>query len=113
MAHNAVKFNRPGGHARVRVHESDGMMIIQVSDTGIGLTPEQLAVLGSPFEQRADALRRGQEGLGIGWAFVRHVADVHDGWTDVTSPGEAQGSRFYLALPLASTVSNRARPARH
>jgi signal transduction histidine kinase len=102
MAHNAVKFNRPGGHARVRVYESDGLMIIQVTDTGIGLTPEQLAMLGRPFEQRADALRRGQEGLGIGWAFACYVAEVHNGWTDVRSPGKGQGSTFFLALPLES-----------
>jgi signal transduction histidine kinase len=102
MAHNAVKFNRPGGQARVRAYESSGMMIIEVSDTGIGLTPERMARLGRPFEQSADTLRRGQEGLGIGWAFVSYVAEVHDGWTDARSPGQGQGSTFYLALPLAS-----------
>ena len=104
MAHNAVKFNHPGGQASVRAYESDGMLVIEVSDTGIGLTAERLAMLGRPFEQGADALRRGQEGLGIGWAFVCYVAVVHDGWTDVSSPGEGQGSTFSLALPLASKV---------
>jgi signal transduction histidine kinase len=101
MAHNAIKFNHPGGQATVRADESDGMMIIKVSDTGIGLTPERLAVLGQPFEQGADALRRGQEGLGIGWTFVCYVAEVHNGWTDVRSLGKEQGSTFSLALPLA------------
>jgi signal transduction histidine kinase len=104
MAHNAVKFNRPGGQAKVSAYESDGMLVIDVTDTGIGLTEERLALLGRSFEQSADALRRGQEGLGIGWAFVCYVAEVHHGRTDVRSPGPGRGSVFSLALPLASRV---------
>jgi signal transduction histidine kinase len=100
MAHNAVKFNVPQGQAQVRVHESSGWVVIEVADTGVGLTPERLALLGQPFEQAADTLRRGREGLGVGWAFVRYVAEVHGGWTDVESPGPDQGSTFSLALPL-------------
>jgi signal transduction histidine kinase len=102
MAHNAVKFNHPGGEAEMRAYRSDGMVHIEVSDTGIGLTAERLALLGRPFEQGADALRRGQEGLGLGWAFVCYVAEVHDGRTDVRSPGREQGSTFSLSLPLPS-----------
>ena len=99
MAHNAVKFNLPEGQVQVRASESKGWIVISVADTGIGLSPERLAVLGEPFEQSADALRRGQEGLGLGWTFVRYVAKVHSGWTDIESPGPGQGSTFSLALP--------------
>jgi len=101
MAHNAVKFNLSGGRAQVQVFESEGWVVVKVSDTGVGLTPEVLAVLGQPFEQSADALRRGREGLGIGWAFVCYVAEVHGGRTHVKSPGPDQGSTFSLALPVA------------
>ncbi len=102
MAHNSVKFNRPAGQAQVHAFESEGRVVIEVSDTGLGLTAERLAVLGQPFEQSADALRRGQEGLGIGWAFVHYVAEVHGGTTHVESPGPGQGSTFCLALPVAA-----------
>jgi signal transduction histidine kinase len=105
MAHNAVKFNRPGGKARIYVSESDDMIVIEVRDTGIGLSQERLATLGLPFEQGADTLRRGQEGLGIGWAFVCYVAEVHDGWTHVESPGTGEGSTFSLALPVRPRTS--------
>jgi len=101
MAHNAVKFNRPGGQARVQVTDHKGGITIEVTDTGVGLTPERLAMLGQPFEQDADAVRRGQEGLGVGWAFVCYVAQVHGGWTHVESPGPNQGSTFSLVLPLS------------
>jgi signal transduction histidine kinase len=100
MAHNAIKFNQPGGHAEMRAHESIGWVVIEVSDNGAGLTEERLSLLGQAFEQSADALRRGKEGLGIGWTFVCYVAEVHDGWTRVKSPGPGQGSTFSLALPM-------------
>jgi signal transduction histidine kinase len=100
MAHNAVKFNSPGGRAKVQVLAYKGSLTIEVADTGVGLTPEQLTVLGEPFAQDADALRRGQEGLGVGWAFACYVAETHGGWTHVESPGPGQGSTFSLILPL-------------
>ncbi len=99
MAHNAVKFNLPEGQAQIRADRSGDWVVIEVADTGVGLTPERLALLGQPFEQSADALRRGREGLGVGWAFVRYVAEVHGGWTRVASLGPDQGSTFFLALP--------------
>ena len=104
MAHNAVKFNVPQGEARIRALESEGWIVIEVADTGVGLTTERLELLGQPFEQDADALRRGQEGLGVGWAFVRYVAEVHGGWTRVESAGPDQGSAFSLGLPLVAGV---------
>ncbi|MCP4544305.1 MAG: response regulator [Chloroflexi bacterium] len=99
MAHNSVKFNVPGGQAHVRALESNGWVVIEVMDTGVGLTPERLKLLGQPFEQAAETLRRGREGLGVGWAFVRYVAEVHGGWASAESPGPDQGSTFSLALP--------------
>ena len=99
MAHNAVKFNTPGGWAQTKAFPIDGWVVVEVSDTGVGLTAERVAVLGQPFEQGADALRRGREGLGIGWTIARYVADAHGGWTRVESPGPGKGSTFSLALP--------------
>lgn len=102
MAHNAVKFNKPGGKAWVRAFQEDGWLVIEVKDTGIGLTPDRLALLGQPFEQAADSLRRGREGLGVGWAFVGYVARVHSGRTSVESPGPGKGSTFRLFLPIVT-----------
>jgi hypothetical protein len=62
------------------------------------------AILGQPFEQDADAVRRGQEGLGVGRAFVLYVAQVHGGWTHVESLGPDQGSTFSLILPPAAAL---------
>ncbi len=100
MAHNAIKFNVPDGQAQVRAFESRGWVVIEVMDTGVGLTSERLTLLGQPFEQAAETLRRGREGLGVGWAFVRYVAEMHGGWTNVESPGVNRGSTFSMAFPL-------------
>jgi len=100
MAHNAVKFNRPGGYACVRASQSAEWMLITVEDTGIGLSGKLIASLGQPFKQRVDSLRRGQEGLGIGWAFVGYVAQAHSGWLKVHSDGPGKGSTFILAFPI-------------
>lgn len=105
MAHNAVKFNKPGGQASIQAYVSDDMVVIELADTGVGLSEERLEMLGHPFEQSADALRRGQEGLGIGWAFVCYVAEVHNGQTDVQSDGIGCGSTFTLALPASPSAS--------
>jgi len=104
MAHNAVKFNLPEGHAQVRLFEDDGWVVVEVQDTGVGLTPDQLELLGQPFQQSADHLRRGKEGLGVGWSFVRYVSEVHGGWTRVESSGPGQGSTFSLGLLSAAEL---------
>ncbi len=104
MAHNAVKFNLASGRAQVKVFETRGWIVVEVQDTGVGLTPELLQVLGQPFEQGADALRRGREGLGLGWTFACYVAEVHGGLAHVESPGPGQGSTFSMALPVAEEV---------
>ncbi len=106
MAHNAVKFNYPGGWAQVRCSAVEQHVVIEVSDSGIGLDAAQLETLGQPFRGKTDALRRGETGLGIGWAFVCYVAETHNGWTRVASNGPEQGSAFSLALPIADTSQN-------
>jgi DNA-binding response OmpR family regulator len=107
MAQNAVIFNRPGGRAKLRARLDDDAAVIEVSDTGFGLAEERLAALTGPFEERADALLQDEEGLGGSWAFVRYVAEIHGGWTDVKSAGEGKGATFALAVPLEKEPTTR------
>lgn len=100
MVHNAMKFNQEGGQIEVLAKLDGDYALIEVLDTGVGLETEQLAVLAKPFGQMLDGLRLGRMGLGVGWATVCYVAQAHDGWTKVQSPGPDQGSTFTLALPL-------------
>ncbi len=100
MAHNGVKFSCPGGKVCTRVFEDKGQVWIEIHDTGVGLAPEQIALLGQPFEASVEALRNGQEGMGIGWTLVSYVAEIHNGGTLVESPGLNQGSTFSMFIPL-------------
>lgn len=101
MAHNAVKFNTRQGDVRITAEAERNGVSILVKDTGLGLSQEQIEALGRPFEQNVEALKAGETGLGIGWALVCYVAEIHEGTTSVTSPGTHQGSTFTIWLPAA------------
>ena len=99
---NAVKFTPEGGEVavRARVDESSRMVLIDVSDTGIGIPAEQLARVFEPFVQVPAHGRGEREGTGLGLAISRDLARGMGGeLTASSTPG--QGSTFRLALPRA------------
>jgi signal transduction histidine kinase len=100
LAHNAIKFNRTGGSVRVACYPAaETALIFEVSDTGIGITPEKLSAIWEAFAQTADPVRRGVEGLGLGLALVKLTVEAHGGEVRATStPGS--GSTFGFRLPL-------------
>lgn len=93
---NAIKFNRPGGWVRISASVDGARIRIDVTDTGTGIAPEQIARLFSPFE-RLDAERRGVEGTGLGLAISHQLMKRMQGSIEVRStPG--RGSTFTLVL---------------
>ncbi len=97
---NAIKYNNPGGQVTVRVHQpGDGLLGLEVEDTGIGMTPGQQAHLFESFN-RLGAERSGIEGTGIGLVIVHRLVDLMHGRIDVHSQAGA-GSRFTVWLPTA------------
>jgi signal transduction histidine kinase len=74
---NAVKFTPPGGLVRVSARRNDDATLsLDVSDTGVGITPELLPRIFDRFEQS----RPGEHGgLGLGLAIVRHLVELHGG----------------------------------
>jgi signal transduction histidine kinase len=96
---NAVRYTPSGGTVAVRVNTGDGMAQISVSDTGIGISPEEVSKIFEKFYRVDDGRNREQGGLGIGLALAREIAEIHGGRIGVVSaPGE--GSIFTLYLPL-------------
>lgn len=98
---NAVKFTPEGGAVGLDVEaDPDDYEIIQFSvwDTGVGISPEQLASLFRPFVQVDSSLSRQYEGTGLGLALVMHLTELHGGSVAVESE-VGVGSRFTISLP--------------
>jgi signal transduction histidine kinase len=97
---NALKYNQPGGKVSVRTFREDGRACLRVSDTGIGIAPEELARLGERFYRVDKARAREAGGHGLGLSIARGIAAVHYGSLALTSePGK--GTTATLSLPLA------------
>jgi CheY-like chemotaxis protein len=95
---NAIKYNRDGGHVLVCSRALPGPRVeIEVADTGLGMTAEQIERLFQPFN-RLGRERLGVEGTGIGLVIAKRLAELMGGSLQVHSqPGK--GSVFTLTLP--------------
>ncbi|HEY5297544.1 MAG TPA: PAS domain S-box protein [Verrucomicrobiae bacterium] len=100
---NAVKFTPGGGKIIVETYSDGGKMGVKVTDTGIGMTPEELDRVFAAFSQgdHADISRR-FGGLGLGLAISRQLIQLHLGHIRAASEGRNRGSTFAIELPLAT-----------
>jgi CheY-like chemotaxis protein/anti-sigma regulatory factor (Ser/Thr protein kinase) len=96
---NAIKYNHAGGEVQVRWHEHGEQVVLDVHDTGPGLSAAQQQRLFQPFE-RLEAAQSGIEGAGIGLALSRRLVEGMAGGIGVDSALGA-GSRFWVRLPRA------------
>jgi PAS domain S-box-containing protein len=97
---NAVKFTPATGRIRLQVEAVGARVLFHVSDTGIGVPPDQLENIFDPFVQVDRRLTCGNSGVGLGLAISRDLARGMGG--DLTVESESgSGSTFTLALPQA------------
>ncbi|HEY3061704.1 MAG TPA: PAS domain S-box protein [Chloroflexota bacterium] len=97
LVFNAVDALPAGGAIRLNALERDGRAVIEVADTGVGMTDEIKAHIFEPFFST-----KGDAGTGLGLAMVFGVVESHQGSIDVDSaPG--RGTRFCLSFPMAAT----------
>jgi signal transduction histidine kinase len=94
---NAVKFTPEGGHIRLRANCTDGSVEIAVSDTGIGIAPEDQATIFEEFRQVGSDERK-REGTGLGLTLAKKFVELHGGRIWVESE-LGQGSTFTFTLP--------------
>ena len=96
---NAVKFTPEGGRVAVRAVPADGAVEISVSDTGIGIAPEDQEAIFQEFRQVGTDYARKREGTGLGLALARRFVDLHGGRIWVKSR-LGDGSTFTFNLPV-------------
>ncbi len=94
---NALKFTPEGGRIDVRADVRDGTYEISVTDTGVGIAPEDLDAVFEEFRQVGSAARK-VEGTGLGLAISRKFIELHGGRIRVTSE-VGVGSTFAFTLP--------------
>jgi PAS domain S-box-containing protein len=92
---NAVKFTPKGGKVSIvtRNEESD-RLVIEVSDTGIGIPSDALSRIFSPFDQGDSSIHRRYGGLGLGLSIARTLTKAHGGTLEATSEGLDKGAKF-------------------
>lgn len=99
---NAVKFT-PVGQVSLGVSVKEGEVVVSVSDTGIGISPEEQSTVFDEFYRSKSSLESGYGGLGLGLAISRQLIERHGGRIEVCSPGYlATGSTFSFYLPILS-----------
>jgi signal transduction histidine kinase len=95
---NAVKFTPEGGRVTLTAEAADDHLILTVTDTGVGIPPEEQELVFDKFRQASHPLTREQGGTGLGLSIVRELAKLLGG--DVTLRSElGRGSRFRVRVP--------------
>src|SRR5262249_3659578 len=101
---NAIKFTPEGGRIDVRAGVNDGMIEVSVTDTGVGIAPEDQETVFEEFRQVGTADKK-VEGTGLGLALSRKFVELHGGRIWVKSQVGA-GSTFTFTLPMRREPSD-------
>jgi signal transduction histidine kinase len=97
---NAIKFTPEGGRVSISTHEHDGRLLLEVRDTGIGISSDFLPHVFDRFQQAEGVVTRTHGGLGLGLSIARHLVELHGGAIGVESEGAGRGAAFTVSLPL-------------
>jgi len=98
---NAVKFTPEGGRVEVKAVMADGSVEISVSDTGIGIAPEDQEKIFEEFRQVGTDYAQKREGTGLGLTLTKKFVEIHGGKIWVESE-QGKGSIFIFNIPIRS-----------
>lgn len=101
---NAVKFTERGGNVTVSAAVEGSRLMLRVTDTGVGIAPDDLKRIGDPFFQAGKTYQRKHEGTGLGLSIVKGLVGLHHGEVNVQSKVD-EGTTVTVVLPLAFAPS--------
>jgi cell cycle sensor histidine kinase DivJ len=102
LVSNAIKFTERGGVVTVAAGVEGPRLLLRVTDTGVGVSADDLKRLGDPFFQAGSTYQRRHEGTGLGLSIVKSLVGLHGGDFTVQSKID-EGTTVIVALPLAFT----------
>ncbi len=106
---NAIKFTERGGQVSVIAAATGSQLTLRISDTGVGIAPDDLKRIGAPFFQAGKTYQRRHEGTGLGLSIVKSLVALHLGELTVQSK-LGEGTAVTVKLPLVYTPP-QAKPA--
>ena len=106
---NAVKFTPEGGAVEVSALRKDGGLVLEVRDSGIGMTQERVAKAQEPFAQIESKLSRRYEGTGLGLPLAKKLTEMHGGTLVIVSKPDA-GTVVTVSLPRERIMESPAAP---
>jgi signal transduction histidine kinase len=99
LIENALQYSEAGGHIQVRVASAPGEALLSVSDTGVGIPPDDIPYVFERFFRSKRSRRNNPGGSGLGLSIVRWIVEAHKGRvTAESAPGK--GSTFTVRLPV-------------
>ena len=103
---NAIKFTPEGGRVQLKTEEAGDLVVLTISDTGVGIAPEEQELVFEKFRQSGNPLTREHAGTGLGLSIVRELSKLLGG--DVSLQSElGRGSTFTVRLPLQRSPESR------
>lgn len=104
LVSNAVKFTPPGGRVDVSIEATASQAVVQLRDTGLGMSAEQLGRLFQPFVRLHEEVKGVAKGTGLGLYISKGIVEEHGGRLWAESEGSGKGSTFRVAWPLAGVA---------
>ncbi|MFT3924023.1 MAG: response regulator [Myxococcales bacterium] len=111
LLNNASKFSPSGTTINIDLRRAGSSAVIRVTDHGLGIPPNQIDRIFAMFAKVERASNDTSDGLGIGLALSRQLAELHGGSLNVESAGEGKGSSFILTLPTGNLPKASERPS--
>jgi signal transduction histidine kinase len=101
---NALKFTPPGGSVSVTLLKDGDTVLVEVADTGFGISADEQQRLFTRFFRTQAAMKRAIQGTGLGLSIAKAIVEGHGGTISVESV-EGEGATFRVALPTAAAVT--------